>query len=71
MPFNGYQLREAKGAMTMANEYAALAVFATFVFIVFMGALAWNKYRKNLKKRFRLINYHETKEDHEITHTHA
>jgi ABC-type nickel/cobalt efflux system permease component RcnA len=72
VPCNGYQLREAKGAMTM-NEYVALAVFASFVLLVFMGGLAWSKYRRYLKKKIPLINYHETKDDHEheATHTHA
>jgi hypothetical protein len=42
------------------NEYKALALYVGFLMLVYIAGLAWNKYRQNLKRRFRIVNYHDS-----------
>jgi hypothetical protein len=58
--------------LNVASESEALAIYAAFVFLVFVGALVWHKYRRDIKKRLPLIHYeHENDDTRKVTTHHA
>ena len=47
------------------QEYQAVFVYAGLMLFIFLSGLAWNKYRKNVKRKFRMINYHSSSDTHD------
>jgi hypothetical protein len=41
----------------MGSEYIGLLAYAAVAFVVFVGGLAWNRYRKDIMRRFHLREY--------------
>jgi hypothetical protein len=40
------------------SEYISLAVYTGLLFAVFAGAVAWDSFRKDIKRRLKLKQYH-------------
>jgi len=57
---------------SLPSEYVALIVYVAFVLLVFVGAVVWKAYRRDLKKKY--FHYGDHQDDpatNEHTHTHT
>ena len=52
------------------DEYIAIASYLSVATIVFTGALLWNRYRKDVMRRFRLHEYRHTRPDNQAPQPH-
>jgi hypothetical protein len=44
----------------MRNEYVAVIAYAAVPFLVIVGGLIWQRYRKSIGRRLGLKHYHES-----------
>ena len=54
---------------SLPSEYMALIVYVVLILFIFVGALVWQKYRGDLKKKY--FHYGDREDDTKVTDTKA